>query len=638
MDKKAKVKFNADVIYRYSQWGEGYFKVNDKGNLCARVENGGGEVLVDLHEAVTALRGRGIEVPLVLRFHDILRHRIGLLHRTFAECIREANYPGHFVGVYPIKVNQMREVVEEIVDAGREFRQGLEAGSKAELLAVLAYHENPGALIVLNGYKDDEYVGLALQGILMGHKVVIVIESLMELERIIVAARRLQIKPFIGIRGRLATTGQGLWSNSSGDQAKFGMSTCDIVTAVDRLREEGLLDSLELFHFHAGSQISDIAFLDKCLGEATRFFVELRKLGAPLQYLDIGGGLAVDYDGTRSNRFSSKNYTLKEYCAAILGRVQEICQKGDCPPPHIITESGRFLTAHHSCIITRVIDIISASHRLSPARRQAKSSSERADKIRAVLEGMTPETLPACFHTLNRLREDGLEAFKLGLVGLEERALIESIYWEGLETVHALARKARSVPAELKLIPQKLSQQYLCNFSVFQSAADSWAIHQLLPIMPIHRLDEMPGTNGTIADITCDSYGRIGQFISRGGPLSSLPLHDPVSGEPYYMGIFLTGAYQDVMGDMHNLFGRLHESHIYADPQAPGGFYIEEVIRGSSKEAVLGTMQYDPAVMKEKVRMLLAEQQRRGVLDMKGTKDILDAYSRSLQSYTYLEA
>lgn len=635
-DELKKETFDSDEIYRQSTWGEGYFQVNAKGHLCVSTPVAGRTASIDIHQVVKDLEGRNMATPLVLRFHDVLRHRIELLHKTFAESIRELKYPSDFIGVYPVKVNQMREVVEEIVDAGRPFRQGLEAGSKAELLSALAYQENPRGLIVINGYKDEEFISLALQGSLMGHKVIIVLESLAELELVVRRSRELQIRPSLGFRGRLSAVGQGIWGDSSGDNAKFGMSASDIVSGVDRLRDENLLDCLELFHFHAGSQISDINYAEMCITEGTRMYVELRKMGAAMQYLDIGGGLAVDYDGTRSNQFCSMNYTLKEYSRSVLSRVQEICRKGPCPPPHIITESGRFLTAHHSCVITNVIGLISASNRLRPERLQ-NGRSERVEQVQAVLESIAPESISSCYHSLVRMKNEALESFKLGLIGLEVRAQIESLYWEGLEKIHMEARRLETVSAEIEKIPDMLRQQYLCNFSVFQSTMDAWAIRQLLPIMPIHRLDEEPTVSGSIADITCDSYGKICNFFTRGAASSSLPLHAPRAGENYYIGIFLTGAYQDVMGDMHNLFGRVHEAHVYVDDQSPHDYYIEEVIQGSNKEHVLATMQYDPAVMKERVRQMLSEQQRQGKLDFRRVKDILDVYGRSMQHYTYLE-
>ena len=623
-------------IYKVESWSEGYFGVNKKGHVCLKEPISG--LQIDIMDVITRMSEEGIQAPAVIRFHDVLQHRIRILNETFTEVIKDNGYNGLYYGVYPIKVNQMREVVEEIVDASGRYNYGLEAGSKAELLAVLAYNTNRNSLTILNGYKDDEFIRLALLGQKMGHRVIIVIESLAELQRILKLSVIMGITPEIGVRIKISSRGIGKWAASSGEQAKFGLTLGDVMNALSLLKDENKVSCLKLLHFHLGSQVGDVSTFRDALSEATRVYCELRRLGAELEFLDVGGGLAIDYDGSRSTRTSSCNYTLKEYAQNIVSQVLDICRSVGTPEPHIVTESGRFVTAHHSCIVTEVLDVISPSLRLRKHTAPVVMDSPYYERMQRAMERIGRRSLQSVFHELKGQKEEVVDSFRMGLIGLEELTLVEELYWEGIERLRKEIRQTEQVPEELLEVERLCNRQYLCNFSVFQSAADSWAVGQLLPIVPLHRHKEDPNMACTIADITCDSDGKIDKFIHGEGRNGFLRLHELVAGERYYLGIFLTGAYQDVMGDMHNLFGRLNEVHVYTENSSEGNFYIEETIKGSSKSMVLSTMQYHVPVMSDKVMSQLTQRVQQGILSHREAKEILRQYNSSLKDYTYLEA
>lgn len=621
----------ASTIYRVEAWGEGYFDVNAKGHMCARDLASG--VCMDLMAVVQEAIEEGMEVPMVVRFHDILRHRIVSLNKTFARVIEDCEYGGIYQGVYPIKVNQMREVVEEIIDAAKGTHYGIEAGSKAELLAALAYQHNPEALTICNGFKDREFLNLAALGHRMGHQMVVVVESLAELERIFEETE----EPFgIGIRVKISARGLGKWASSSGEQAKFGLTLGDVVNTLHIIKGKDALSRLKLLHFHLGSQVGDIASFRDAINEATRVYCEMVRLGAShLTHLDVGGGLAIDYDGTRSTSPSSCNYSLEEYAMNLVTLVKDTCDEAGVAHPNLVTESGRFVSAHHSCIVTEVLDVISPALRLAHHQPPVLIESIGYDRMRGAIEMVESGDIQTAFHTLKAEKEAVVIGFRSGSVGLEELTQVEELYWFGLEEIRR--RLGPEAPEELEEVELLCTRQYLCNFSVFQSAADSWAIGQVLPIVPIHRLDEEPTVPGVLADITCDSDGKIDAFMEMDCPAGQLPLHHKKEGEPYYLGVFLTGAYQDVMGDMHNLFGRLHEVHVYSEPDNPKGFYIEESIQGSSKSKVLSTMQYDDGVMCDKVMGRLQGRVHQKQLTHRAAKEMMREYQRSLKSYTYLE-
>ncbi|MDF1578741.1 MAG: biosynthetic arginine decarboxylase, partial [Desulfobulbales bacterium] len=545
-------------LYNIKRWGSGYFSVNDRGHLCVLPERREDGPRIDFMEVIEEIKEQKIAFPAVIRFHDILRSQIKLINTTFRDAIAEYDYRGSFFGVYPIKVNQMREVVEEILEAGEPFNHGLEAGSKSELMAALAYNENPEALTILNGYKDEEYIRLAMLGRKLGRKFIVVVENISEFELIIRLAKEMGVEPLIGIRAKLAVPGGGRWAGSSGERAKFGLTCSEILNGIALLKSHGMVGCLKLLHFHVGSQVPDIRIIKEAVAEAARIYADLALSGIRLDYFDVGGGLGIDYDGSRSATNSSRNYSLQEYALDIVSGLQEICDEVGVPHPDIVSESGRYITAHHSCVITNVVDTI---HQTNSTFETGEIVDEHSllTNMRESAATLNDENYQEIFNDAQQGKNDALNAFKLGVISLEERARIETLYWQIISRISRILDGLDFIPEELQQVGELKASQYLCNFSVFQSAADTWAISQLLPIMPVMRLDEPPRERCSIVDITCDSDGKISKFISQGGYDQSLLLHAPRKGEDYYIGLFLTGAYQDVMGDMHNLFGRLNE-------------------------------------------------------------------------------
>ena len=621
--------------YNVMSWGSGYFGINENGHLCVLPEKKEDGPKIDVMQVIREMQEQGIPFPAVIRFHDILRAQVTLLNETFLQAIADHGYTGRFYGVYPIKVNQMREVVEEIIDAGQAYDHGLEAGSKSELMACLAYNASKDSLTVLNGYKDKDYIRLALLGRKLDRNIIIVVENFSEFEQIILLAKEMQADPLIGIRAKLAVKGSGRWAGSSGDQAKFGLNCSEIVAGVTLLRQNGMLNCLKLLHFHVGSQIPDIRIVKEAVTEAGRIYANLAQDGAKIEYFDVGGGLGIDYDGTKSANDSSRNYSLSEYAADIVSVLQQVCDEMGVGHPHIVSESGRYITAHHSCVVTNVIDDL---HQASTPVETPVAEREHLllVNMRESAHNLDSENYQEIFNDIQQIKEESIAAFRLGILSLAERAKLETIYWQVIDRIDALCAGVVSVPKELRQVKKLKSGQYLCNFSVFQSAADTWAISQVLPVMPVMRLHEEPTERCSLADITCDSDGKITRFIATDGDDRNLLLHSLQPGENYYVGLFLTGAYQDVMGDMHNLFGRLNEVHIYCDDDDPDDFYIEEVIRGSSAQQVLSTMQYSPEVMARSVKKQVDRQIKKGrVLPREGVA-LIDFYDRCLQGYTYL--
>lgn len=627
-------KEEAEKTYNISTWGEGYFGISDTGDLVVTPAADSKPIVI--REVVEEMKSQGVNFPAVIRFHDILRSQVRKINTSFKETIKEAEFKGKYCGVYPVKVNQMREVVEEIVDAGEEYSYGLEAGSKPELLSVLAYNNNPDSLTVLNGYKDEDYLSLALLGRQLGRKVIIVIEKFSELPKLLKLSKEYNVKPLIGLRGKMSLKSKGRWAKSTGDRAKFGLSTSEMIRAIELMDQHGLKDCIKLFHFHIGSQISDIRTFKEAITEGARVYTQLYKLGCELEYFDAGGGLGIDYDGTRSSSDSSINYTLNEYVADIVYGLKQICDIENVPHPNIVTESGRAITAHHSLVITNVIDKISVT--------QPNFDTTKVDQEHMLIKNMremhdwemTEENFQEIYNEAIQIKEQTLSAFNLGVLTLKERAIVETLYWQIMERVVHFCRTLEFVPEALSELENKLAPQYLCNFSVFQSAADHWAIDQLLPVVPITRLNEKPNANCSIADITCDSDGIIGKFINRDGITPTMAIHDLKENEEYLVGLFLTGAYQDVMGDMHNLFGRLHEVHVYGDNDDPQGFYIEEIIKGNTASGVLSTMQYNPEYMAQKMKKNVSKIISEGKMPPRLGVKWVDFYEDCLTSYTYL--
>lgn len=624
---------DATALYNIDRWGGGYFAVNSDGNVSVRPNaNGSG---IDLMEIVAEAKSRGLAFPMVVRFQDLLRHRVETINRSFAEAIAEHDYKGVYRGVFPIKVNQLREVVEEILEAGRPFHFGIEAGSKPELMAALAMHEDNESLIVCNGYKDTQFIRMALLGRQLGKKVVLVVEKLEELSHILRVSKQIGVEPFIGLRVRLLSKGAGKWATSGGENAKFGLSTADLVEASAMLHAAGMPGAFKLLHFHVGSQVPDIGTIKRATREAARFYAKLHKMGHALGYLDVGGGLGVDYDGSRTTFDSSTNYSLDEYTRDIVYSIAEVCGAENVPHPNIVSESGRAIVAHHSVLIVEAFGSIEKSKdgkSVTAVPEDPKPVHEMIE-IRANLGSKNRlENL----HDAQEIRERAQGMFDLGLLDLPAKAKIDTIYWEIAGNIVEMFRGMRYVPEEVKEMEVALGDQFLCNFSVFQSLLDHWALGQLFPVMPIHRLNEMPDRNATLVDITCDSDGKVSKFVDLQDVKETLPLHRWQPGVPYYVGFFLAGAYQDIMGDLHNLFGRVNEMHVFLDDDEDSGYYIEEVLPGSTVGQVLTLTQWDTNELARRVKAQMDAAIKGDRIKPKEGMRLLDDYERALMAYTYL--
>ena len=634
-----KIKNEWDVeaaisTYNIDGWGTGYFTVNGAGNVQAMpLQEAGGSI--DLLEVVNEARTRGLSFPLVVRFQDLLRHRVEAVNRAFGDAIKEFNYGGQYRGVFPIKVNQLREVIEEIVDAGQQFHFGLEAGSKPELVAALAMHKDPESLVICNGYKDPAYIRIALLGRKLGKRVIIVVEKLEELEQTIRAAKEVGVEPCIGIRVRLYSKGAGKWAPSGGENAKFGLDTTNLVAASEMLKEAGLADCLKLVHFHVGSQVPDISTIKRAVREAARYYAKLAKLGHELGYLDVGGGLGVDYDGSRSDFDSSTNYSLQEYANDVVWNIADVCDSEGVAHPAIVSESGRAIVAHHSVLVVEAFGSIEKTApklKVDPGEGDHKLVGDILDVKQRLKRGNRRESL----HDIQQIKEEAQQMFDLGLLDLESKAKIESVYWQLAQQIVNMHRGLRYVPDEVKELETSLGDQYICNFSVFQSLLDHWALGQLFPIMPIHRLTTQPDRNGMLVDITCDSDGKVSKFIDLQDVRDTLPLHRIKPGEMYYLGVFMVGAYQDIMGDLHNLFGRVTEVHVFLDPDEESGWYIEEVIEGSTIGEVLAMTQWDKVELMRLLKSQVDAAIKTDFLKPNDAMKLLSDYERLLQEYTYL--
>lgn len=627
----------AERVYGVSQWGGGYFHVGENGNVHATPVPDDPSIRIDFKSVIEEIRQEGVQFPVVVRFHDILRSQVASLNKIFRSTIEEAQYGGQYQGVYPVKVNQMREVVEEIVDAGTPFNYGLEAGSKAELLTVLAMNTNEDSLTILNGYKDDEFMRLALLGRKLGRKIVVVVEKYSELLLLVKTAKELNIDPIIGVRAKMTVKGRGKWESSGGERAKFGLTITEIIKTARYLEEQGMADCLKLLHFHIGSQLTDIRAVKEAMTEGARIYADLHKMGFPLDYVDVGGGLGIDYDGSNSTNESSRNYSMQEYVADVVYGMKEMCDLEGVPHPNLVSESGRAITAHHSCVVTEIVgEIKSNSATIDTSANEGEHFFLK--NMRELAETFDSQTnMHEVYNDASQYKEQALDAFKLRVISLEELAKIETLYWDIMSRLQVWYRQEEYVPEELQELDYSLSSQYLCNFSVFQSAADTWAIDQLLPVVPLTRLNEKPSVNCSLVDITCDSDGKIDQFSIGREITDVLPMHPLRQDESYYVGLFLTGAYQDVMGDMHNLFGRLNEVHIFSYDDDPEDFYIEEVVKGSSVEDVLNIMQYNPRAMASDVKRLIDRKVSSGVINPREGVRWTDFYENCLSGYTYLK-
>ncbi|HHY85371.1 MAG TPA: biosynthetic arginine decarboxylase [Verrucomicrobia bacterium] len=626
-------------LYNIHRWGANYFDINEAGHVVARpLQDAGAEV--DLTDIIEEAKARGLRFPVLIRFQDILRHRVESINLAFRKSIAEYNYQGKYRGVFPIKVNQLREVVEEILDAGKPFDFGLEVGSKPELFVGLALQNQIGSLIICNGYKDSSFIRMALLGTKLGRKVILVVEKLEELRQIINISKQLGVEPVIGIRARLLSKGAGRWAESGGEDAKFGLSTSEILEATHILQSENLTQCLKLLHFHIGSQVPDILTVKKAVQEAARLYAKLYKMGFQVQHLDVGGGLGVDYDGSRSAFDSSTNYSLQEYTNDVIYYVADVCNTEKVPHPDIISESGRAIVAHHSVLVVEVFGAIEKV-RSGEFLQYGDNEHPLVKELLDIRKNLSKLNKLEAYHDALERRDDAQHMFTLGMMDLPDKAKIENLYWQISQEVVQSYRGQAYIPQEIRKLEDSLGDQYLCNFSVFQSLLDHWALGQLFPIMPLSRLDECPTREATLVDITCDSDGQVNKFIDLRDVRDTLPLHKLRTNgngqlEPYYLGFFLMGAYQDIMGDLHNLFGRVNEVHVFLDPDEPAGYYVEEIIEGTTIVQALASVQYDENELKRQMKAQMDEAIKSDRMKPSEAMRLLDDYEKGLKEYTYL--
>jgi len=623
---------DSEELYNINGWGVNYFGINDKGNVIVTPKKNGVEV--DLKDLMEELKLRDVGAPVLVRFPDILDNRIEKMSNCFKIAAEEYHYHAQNYIVYPIKVNQMRPVVEEIVSHGKKFNIGLEAGSKPELHAVIAINTDNQSLIVCNGYKDEDYIELALLAQKMGRRIYLVVEKLNELRLIYSISTRLKIRPNIGIRIKLASTGSGKWEDSGGDGSKFGLTSSELLEALTMLENYQMKDCLKLVHFHIGSQVNKIRRIKIALREASQFYVQLYKSGFNVEFVDIGGGLGVDYDGTRSsNSESSVNYSIQEYVNDSISTLVDVSNKNGIPHPNIITESGRSLTAHHSVLIFEVLETttLPAWH---DDETVSESDHELVKDLYTLWETLNQPRMLETWHDAQQIREEALDRFSLGILDLKTRAQIERLFWSIAREIYQMTGETKHFPEELGKLSKLLSDKYFCNFSLFQSLPDSWAIDQIFPIIPIQRLEEKPDRSATLQDISCDSDGKIDNFISTRNFSYYLPVHSLKPGEPYFIGVFLVGAYQEILGDLHNLFGDTNSVHVSVQED---GYEINQIIDGETVAEVLDYVQYNAKKMVRTVETWVASSVKAGAITVEEGKEFLSTYRSGLYGYTYLE-
>ncbi|MCH5182079.1 MAG: biosynthetic arginine decarboxylase [Prevotellaceae bacterium] len=623
---------DSEELYNIKGWGVNYFGINEAGHAYVRPRKD--TVQVDLKEVLDDLASRDITAPVLLRFPDILDNRIEKTSQCFRKAAEEYQYKAEPFIIFPIKVNQMRPVVEEIVSHGERYNLGLEAGSKPELHAVLATHMESDSLIICNGHKDRNFIELALLAQKMGKRVFLVIEKLPELEIIARAAEKLGVRPNLGIRIKLASSGSGKWEESGGDASKFGLNSTELLDALRQLDALGLHDCLKLIHFHIGSQITKIRRISTALREASQYYVQLHALGFNIEFVDCGGGLGVDYDGTRSsNSESSVNYSIQEYVNDCVYAFVDAANRHNIPHPNLITEGGRSLTAHHSVLILDVLEAVSAP-RMSEDFQPAPEDHKLVHDLTDIWDKLSPRSMLEDLHDAEDIREEALDLFRHGIIDLRTRAQIESLYWSITHEISELVHHQKHVPDELRKLDKMMADKYFCNFSLFQSLPDAWALDQLFPIMPISRLDERPTQSATLQDITCDSDGKISAYVNRGQQTAYLPLHPLREGEHYYIGVFLVGAYQEILGNMHNLFGDTNAVHISVDDE---GYSIDKTIGGETVADVLDYVQYDPGRLVQRLESWVEKAVAEGKITQAEGKEFLANYRTGLYGYTYLE-
>jgi len=619
-------------LYNINGWGINYFSINEKGHVVVTPRKNGVEV--DLKELVEELQLRDVSAPMLIRFPDILDSRIEKMASCFKIASEEYAYKAQNFIIYPIKVNQMRPVVEEIVGHGKKFNIGLEAGSKPELHAVIAINTDNDSLIICNGYKDEDYIELALLAQKMGRRIYLVVEKLSELKLIIKIAKQFKIKPNLGIRIKLASSGSGKWEDSGGDVSKFGLTSSELLEALEVLEKNKMKDCLHLVHFHIGSQVNKIRRIKIAIREASQFYVQLHLNGYNISFVDIGGGLGVDYDGTRSsNSESSVNYSIQEYVNDVISTMVDVSDKNNLPHPNVITESGRSLTAHHSVLIFEVLEATSLPIWEEDEEIQ-EDEHELLKELYSLWSTLNQTRMHETWHDAQQIREEALDRFSLGLLDLQTRAKIEKLFWSIAKEVQQMTNGMKHISEELTTLPKLLSDKYFCNFSLFQSLPDSWAIDQIFPIIPIQRLDEKPDRSATLQDITCDSDGKIDNFISTRNLSYYLPVHSLKPKEPYYIGVFLVGAYQEILGDLHNLFGDTNAVHVSVDDK---GYSIDQIIDGETVAEVLEYVQYNPKKLVRTVETWVTSSVKSGIITTEEGKEFLSNYRSGLYGYTYLE-
>jgi arginine decarboxylase len=623
---------DAAELYGIRHWGKGYFGINKAGHVTVH-PNRRPDQGVDLKELIDQLQTRGIQLPILLRFTDILRHRVGEIHEAFKNAILEYGYQGSYCCVYPIKVNQQRHVVEEILDFGRPYNFGLEAGSKPELLAVLAQTNGLETPIICNGFKDDEFIQMTVLARKIGKQIIPVVEKFTELEAIVRYAQELNVRPVLGVRVKLASRGAGRWKYSAGLRSKFGLTLTEVLEALNYLKERGMADCLQLVHFHLGSQITNIRHIKGALTEVARVYVELHRVGAGVRYLDVGGGLGIDYDGSQTDFESSVNYTLQEYANDVVFRVKSVCDKAAVPHPTIISESGRAVVAYHSLLVFDVLGVNNFDRYQAPAD-VPPDAPQPISELFAIYRDLSQKNYLEGYHDAVQSFDETLDLFNQGHLSVELRALAEQLFWAVCGKLLKIVRKLDYVPEELHGLEAMLSDTYFCNFSVFQSMPDSWAVKQLFPIMPIHRLNQPPTRRAVLGDITCDSDGKIDQFIDLRDVRNTLELH-PYDGRPYYLGAFLLGAYQEILGDLHNLFGDTNAVHISLDDD--GEINLDAVIKGDTVRKVLHYVQYSADEMLARMRKDVERAVRTGKISLEESRQLLKFYESGLEGYTYLE-
>ena len=623
---------DSEELYNITGWGTSYFSINDAGHVVVTPRRDG--VTVDLKELVDELQLRDVASPMLLRFPDILDNRIEKMSSCFKQAAEEYGYKAENFIIYPIKVNQMRPVVEEIISHGKKFNLGLEAGSKPELHAVIAVNTASDSLIVCNGYKDESYIELALLAQKMGKRIFLVVEKMNELKLIAKMAKQLNVQPNIGIRIKLASSGSGKWEESGGDASKFGLTSSELLEALDFMESKGLKDCLKLIHFHIGSQVTKIRRIKTALREASQFYVQLHSMGFNVEFVDIGGGLGVDYDGTRSsNSEGSVNYSIQEYVNDSISTLVDVSDKNGIPHPNIITESGRALTAHHSVLIFEVLETATLPE-WDDEEEIAPDAHELVQELYSIWDSLNQNKMLEAWHDAQQIREEALDLFSHGIVDLKTRAQIERLYWSITREINQIAGGLKHAPDEFRGLSKLLADKYFCNFSLFQSLPDSWAIDQIFPIMPIQRLDEKPERSATLQDITCDSDGKIANFISTRNVAHYLPVHSLKKTEPYYLAVFLVGAYQEILGDMHNLFGDTNAVHVSVNEK---GYNIEQIIDGETVAEVLDYVQYNPKKLVRTLETWVTKSVKEGKISLEEGKEFLSNYRSGLYGYTYLE-